>query len=163
MVALVMFSAPLGRGPGERDYVQGYVRSVCGAGVHPPYAFGTLGMRSGRARLCAGLCEACVRGMGGACGGPPYVFATLGMRPGCPRLCFGLEKPQFTRLPNFTPMGKKRLRWSGGTRRPLLHAAGKTTKRRRRYGSFSGPAAHSEERRARLMRRTSLSAPLTLS
>ena len=155
--------------------MQGCVRPVCGAGVHPPYAFGTLGMRSGRARLraglceacvrgiggacgdppyvfgalgtrsgrarlCAGLCEACVRGIGDACGDPPYVFATLGMRPGCPRLYFGLEKPQFTRLPNFTPMGKKRLRWGGRTRRTRLHAAGKTTKQRRRRGRCPGPS-----------------------
>ena len=168
VVPLLMFSVPLGRGRGERDYVQGYVRPVCGAGVHPPYAFGTLGTRSERARLCAGLCEACVRGIGGACGDPPYVFATLGTRPECPRLCFGFERPQFTRLPKFTPMGKRRLRWSGGTRRPFLHAAGKTTKQRRGCGRCPGPsrtltAAHLEERRARLMRRTSLSAPLTLS
>ena len=94
------------------------VRGVGGACGDPPYVFGTLGTRSECSRLRAGLCEERVWGIGGACGAPPYVFATLGTRPGCPRLYFGLEKPQFTRLPNFTPMGKKRLRWGGRTRRP---------------------------------------------
>ena len=144
------------------------VRGVGGACGDPRYVFGALGMRQGCSKLCAGLCEASVPGMGGACGAPPYVFGTLGTRPECPRLYFGLERPQFTRWPKFTPMGKRRLRWGGRTRRTRLHAAGKEAKRRRGCGRCPGPsrtltAAHSEERRARLMRRTSLSAPLTLS
>ncbi len=144
------------------------VRGVGGACGDPCDVFGPLGMRQGCSKLCAGLCEASVPGMGGACGDPPYVFATLGTRPECPRLYFGLERPQFTRWPKFTPMGKRRLRWGGRTRRTRLHAAGKEAKRRRGCGRCPGPsrtltAAHSEERRARLMRRTSLSAPLTLS
>ena len=66
------------------------MRPACGAGVHPPYAFGTLGTRSECSRLCAGLCEERVWGIGGACGGPPYVFATLGTRSGRARLCAGV-------------------------------------------------------------------------
>ena len=56
----------------------------------PLYMFGTLGTRSGRARLCVGLCEARVRGIGGACGDPAYVFAAFFTMPGHSRLRVGL-------------------------------------------------------------------------
>ena len=68
VVPLVMFSAPLGRGRGERDCAWGCMRPVCGAGVYPRYVFGTLGTKTGRVRLRVGLSVACVRGVGARVG-----------------------------------------------------------------------------------------------
>ena len=58
--------------------------------LSPLYMFGTLGTRSGQARLCVGLCEARLRGIGGACGDPAYVFAAFFTMPGHSRLRVGL-------------------------------------------------------------------------
>ena len=89
MATLLMFSPPSSRGWGAREYVQGCMRPVCGAGVYPRYVFGAPGTMPGHSRLRVGLSEACVRGVGVACSDLAYVFAAFFTRLGCSRLRVG--------------------------------------------------------------------------